>query len=193
MGNNFRVSGPVLICAALMLLVLPLKWILAAVMAALVHEGFHVLAIYLCGGRLRSFRIGNGGAVLETEPLTRGKELFCALAGPVGGLLLLLIARQIPRIALCATIQSLYNLLPVYPLDGGRVLRCATERWLGDTGAQRVCLWSERVFYAAVVALGLYGTFCLGLGLLPLIPAVFLLMRIKSRKIPCKAGFKGVQ
>ncbi len=193
MGNKLRVSGSVLILAALMLLVLPLKWLLAATAAALIHEAFHILAVQLCGGRIRAVRIGKGGAVLEAEAMTRGKEAFCALAGPIGGLLLLLFANQVPRVALCAAAQSLYNLLPVYPLDGGRALKCLTEQWLGDKAASSICLWSERVFYIAVAVLGIYGTFCLGLGFFPLLPAVFLLLRIKSGKIPCKEPSKGVQ
>ncbi len=193
MGNKLRVSGPVLILAALMLLVLPLKWLLAAAVAALIHEAFHILAIRLCGGSVRAVRIGRGGAVLDAEPMTRGKEAICALAGPLGGLLLLLLAKQIPRIALCAAVQSLYNLFPVYPLDGGRALRCLAEQWFGEKAARSICQWSEGIFSICVALLGLYGTFCLGLGLFPLLPAGFLLLRIKSGKIPCKERAKGVQ
>ena len=117
------ISPSACVLAAFMLLLLPIKWIFAALVAAAFHEGCHILAVWLCGGNIATLSIGDRGAVLQAGSLSAGKSIICSLAGPLGSLFLLLFLRFIPRIALCALVQGIYNLLPIYPLDGGRVLQ----------------------------------------------------------------------
>ena len=181
------------ILLALMVLVLPVRWLLAVFAAALFHELCHCAMIRLCGGRTLSVQIGGSGTTLETEAMTPGKELLCALAGPVGGLLLLTMMRWLPRLVICAAIQSLYNLIPVYPLDGGRALRCFLSFLFPREKAETISLWVERLCLAGILGLGMYGTFFLRLGWMPLIYAGILLYQLSRRKIPCKPVRQRVQ
>lgn len=192
-NTRFQASGAACILGALLLLVLPLKWLAAASAAAVFHEVCHLAAVKLCGGGIRRMIVGGWGARMEVGPMSRGRELLCALAGPAGGLLLLLFADWIPRTAVCAAFQSVYNLLPMYPLDGGRALRCGADLLLPPDKAYLLCIWAERVCKCAVVLLGVYGTVVLKLGLLPGMAAFFILMKTNPVKIPCKEGFQGVQ
>lgn len=107
----------------LMILLLPMRWIVAAAIAAALHELGHCGALRLFGGSLHRIKIGISGAVLEASGLTPGAEIICLLAGPLAGLFPLMVARIFPTIAICGLVQSAYNLLPVYPLDGGKILR----------------------------------------------------------------------
>lgn len=170
-----------LLMLALAVLVLPLQWLIAILLAALFHELCHYLAIRCCGGQIIGISADMGGARLEVAGLSNQQELVCALAGPIGGLSLLFLIRWIPRTAICGVFQSLFNLLPVYPLDGGRALRCGMEWILPLEQADRVCIWVRRISLGLVLGLGVYGTVFLGLGLMPL-----LLCGIIFGKITCK-------
>ena len=120
---EWSVSGRALVFFGAMLLLTDARWVLAAAAAAAVHELGHLAVLWLYGRRIFGFRADLGGAVIRTEPLPAREELLCALAGPLAGLLTVLFFRFLPRLACCAAVQSFYNLLPIYPLDGGRVCR----------------------------------------------------------------------
>ncbi len=92
--------------------------------SACVHELGHIAAIALMGGSIRSMQISLRGAVLETAFLSGPQEAFCAAAGPLAGLLLVFFYRLSPWLAFWSLSQSLFNLFPMYPLDGGRALAC---------------------------------------------------------------------
>ena len=178
---------------ALALLVLPVRWIFAAAFAAVFHELCHYAVVRLCGGSIRSVTTSLSGARMGVRGLSEPKELLCALAGPMGSLLLLLFVRWVPRIAVCAGFQGLYNLIPVYPLDGGRAVRCFANMIFPLTIAQRICDWVERACLIGIFGLGLYGCFVLRLGLLPLLVSVCAVLRIVQGKIPCKLWGNSVQ
>lgn len=193
MARRLRISGWALIWLALLLLVLPLRWIISAICAAGFHECCHILAIRLCGGRINGFRIGQSGAVLDTAMLTRHQELLCALAGPAGSALLVLTANRFPRLAVCALFHGIYNLLPVYPLDGGRAIRCAAELFLGEETAESFCLWVTRCFSISLFASAIYVSFAYRMGILPVLLTGMLLIRTNYRNYPCKERLWRVQ
>ena len=187
MRNN---SPWLLFVLALALMVLPLWWIFAALLAAIWHECCHFFALHLYGGRALGFRAGVMGAVMEVRFSSPGQELVCALAGPVGSLLLLLMARWLPRTAICAGFQGLYNLLPIYPLDGGRVVRCLSQLWLPPEIGNDLCQWLEKICLLGLMILAVYGCFVLHLGIAPILVGAWMICRIK---IPCKPCRNSVQ
>ena len=121
-----------------------------------------------------------------------GKALFfSALAGPAGGLLLMLLLRVAPRVALCSLLQSAYNLLPVGALDGGRALSSVLRAIMPEQRATAVLRTVETVILSIVLIAGVYGTIILRLGILPATAALTLIFRCK--KIPCKEAALRVQ
>ncbi len=90
------------------------------------HELGHILALYLLGEKIHMFKMHASGASIMTEPLGYKKELLAAASGPAMNLLLfVLTANAFPKTALVNLCLFSYNTLPIYPLDGGRILHSA--------------------------------------------------------------------
>ena len=185
MGSRERVIPIVVKPSFLLLLVIsllavPLKWLVSWLAAALVHELFHYVALCLCRISVISVTVGVGGAKISTAPLSVGQECFCALAGPFGGLVLLFLSSYAPAVAVCAFFQSTYNLLPIYPLDGGRAVYCLIQSLFKPTTAEKIMkIWAWAV-WICVSVLGLWLTFCCELGLIPVAVAGFLALQNKK-------------
>lgn len=132
--KRIRIHEDFYFFTAVLLLLLPLRWIVAAFLAALFHELGHYGAVRLLGGSVVSGEISCHGAKMTAAPMSPKAELLSVLAGPAASLLLLLLRHLFPRIAICGLIQGVFNLLPIYPLDGGKALRCIKYMWSSKDG-----------------------------------------------------------
>ena len=186
MAHRISISGGACLLLALMLLFLPLQWVAAALLAAAVHEAGHLAAIFLLGGHVHGVEIGMRGALIRVGEMGRGAELACALAGPLAGASMLLFAGTAPRLALCALIHTAYNLLPMYPLDGGRVLACAAALLWQPLMAQRVCRWVAMLCGCALLVFGIWLWWHLGMGILPLVGTILVIYRSIAEKFLAK-------
>jgi Zn-dependent protease len=132
----------------------PLYWILGAVSAillfvtVLLHELGHSLVALHYGVPVQSITIFIFGGVsqISAEAPDAGAELWIALAGPavsaalavVFGLMQPLVSAFGPIFALAKYLAyingglALFNLIPGFPLDGGRVLRAILWRTTGN-------------------------------------------------------------
>ena len=104
-------------------------WELAGLLTAIFfHELGHALALWGFGKRIYSLRWSISGPILACESFDdHREELCCALAGPLSGFLWAWAARCLPApfgpaAAGYSVLLSLFNLLPVPSLDGGRML-----------------------------------------------------------------------
>lgn len=127
---------------------------------------------------VHSLCLGLQGAVLRTGPLRYRDELLAAAAGPAMNLALLLaFSRTLPRFALVNFCLLAYNLLPFYPLDGGRLLRAVLRTLL----PLRAAVWAERgvclLCGALLLACAGYLTLCWHAGPWPLLVCLLLGLR----------------
>ena len=116
----------------------------ALLLAALLHELAHYAVLRLFGVRTARFTVTGLGATLcvpELHRLSYGAELLSAAAGPLMNLLLWVVLSltgrdQLTLFAGAQMVLGILNLLPVRPMDGGRILWLAaaylTEPYTAD-------------------------------------------------------------
>jgi Zn-dependent protease len=156
------------------------------------HEYGHVLAARRYGIRtpdIPLLPIG-GVASLERMPDKPQQEIVIALAGPVVNLAIALVlfliwpgvvsplqmteleTPMIARVATANILLAVFNLIPAFPMDGGRVLRALLAFVLGYTRATRVAAIIGMGFAVVFMFVGLFGSpLLLLIGLFMLIAA----------------------
>ena len=106
------------------------------------HEAGHLAAIKICGlhvERCTLFPFGGEIKMKQTFTSTPRQRLFIAFGGPIAtiGLLIACLFIEHPLIGDIIKINSfllLINLLPIWPLDGGRIIVATCEMiWKHET------------------------------------------------------------
>lgn len=173
------------------LLIFPLPWVGAWLLAATVHELFHLLAARLSGTAVERISLGGGGMEMKIGLSGPRQAFFTAMAGPLGSVFLIFLAPWIPRTAVCGFVQAVFNLLPIMPLDGGRALRVLLCRFRKD--GRRIAARVEQGTIFLVFAACCYGFFRLELGIFPILLLLLFLLRTGKIKISCKPGLQRLQ
>lgn len=140
--------------------------------ALLAHELAHSYVALREGLPVRSITlfIFGGVAQMAREPKTAGGEFRMAIAGPVTSLVIGALCWILSRLAgqgalhllfrylaFINVVVALFNLLPAFPLDGGRVFRSAVWYFTGNQArATRLATLAGQGFAYAFMALGVF-------------------------------------
>lgn len=178
--TSYRIDFGFYIYLACGILFVPLRWFMAWLFAAAIHEICHFLVIKWHNIRILQVRFTGWGVFIQTEPMERKEELISALAGPLGGMALMLCLRVAPRLAICAAIQSAYNLLPIYPFDGGRALHGALLCLFSSDKARCIECYISFVLFSVLFGLSVAICLKLRVGLYPVVFVVLLWLRYKK-------------
>ena len=154
---NLRVTPGFAVLLGLLIALDPGGLCLPLMAAAALHELGHLAALRHCGAAVAELRLGVLGAVIAAGPMPPETERRCAVAGPLASLLGLGLFPVFPRFALLSGLLALANLLPVWPLDGGRILRTLwPERADLVSGLTAVVLLLAACLMTAVIHRGLW-------------------------------------
>lgn len=121
--TEIEITPGAFVTAAACVLLLPLKWIISVLIAAAVHEMGHLAALKYCGIPVCGIRIGSCGVKILTVFMLPKQEILCSAAGPLCSLSLLLLWGEYPLLSFIGLVQGVFNLLPFYPMDGGRIVK----------------------------------------------------------------------
>lgn len=153
--------------------------VVGLLISIVLHEFSHSLVARRYGLPIRgiSLFIFGGIAEMEDEPPSPKAEFMMAIAGPLASFAIAAILWQfvgfepgqtVPGwgeavafyLAYLNVVLGVFNLIPAYPLDGGRVLRSALWAWSRDL--------DKATFWASNVGRG-FGLLLMGLGFLAIL------------------------
>lgn len=122
------------------------KFAVILIVQLLIHEYGHIFAMKKVGIKTKGIYLipfVGGAAVASEDFKTRRDEVYVALMGPIFGfgcalvMMIIYYFTQIPMYAAGASwmaMVNLFNLLPINPLDGGRVMKSiafSLNSWFG--------------------------------------------------------------
>lgn len=146
MRHKIHSTGGFWLLIGALLWAAPFPVIWAWGLACLVHELGHWAMLRALGGRVEGLLLTGLGAVLRPRRarlFSYGEECWLALAGPGASVLLAVLVGGWPGfgglVGRVSLLLGLFNLLPAWPLDGGRVVWAAVSRWMGPTRGVSVC------------------------------------------------------
>jgi len=145
---------PLFVVAFAVALVCGFGWVAAALLfAVLVHEFSHAVAAARFGVRTDCITLLPFGAEISIDCayLSKDKKVLVLLAGPMGNIIAAIVLSSLlwlfPHLFLVVevliianAVPGVLNLLPIYPLDGGKILFLATHE------ARWVVWWSNMFF-----------------------------------------------
>ena len=201
MGVNvparFSVSAGAVILAAAACCFGAVQLLVLVFIAAVAHELGHYFALRFCGGSLTEIRLSVTGVTMRhNAPATYMGEILTAASGPAASAALsaaaacaarLMESAFAYRLAGVSLLFCLFNMLPFFPLDGGRILYAAVARAFGLLAADRVsCIASCTVIFFVLCA-GTYVLAVTGMNFTLLLTAVWMLIHY------CKNGNNSIK
>ena len=124
---------------------------------AFIHELGHLLAGVLCGMKPEKLEIKPYGVSISFKLFPKDynikigksnklevKKILVALAGPVTNLLIIIVSLNLPveffaklMIIYSNILITIFNLMPIYPLDGGRIVKSILSITFGKRKAEK--------------------------------------------------------
>ncbi len=180
---SIKFSCDAILLAATLIICSDYELIIPWIMAVFIHEAGHVFAIILLGGTIDALTVNAGGLKISynSKILSYKHALICAITGPALGLVSAFAASHLgftvyAGISLCINI---FNLIPVRPLDGGKILLNLTS--IIFDRPEKIIVAIELIFLTALFGASLWLLMTTGAGVLFFITCVLTFYYCKER------------
>ena len=166
---KFKIDLKIFLIAILFFMTSQIKVYAIMMICAIIHELGHLLVGILLGMKPEKLEIIPVGIrvtfktkIKQTNKLEI-KKIFVAIAGPVVNLILIYIA-AISKTNIISKINFIYanlllviiNLVPIYPLDGGRILKGIISIFKGKKKAEQTINKISIIIGIIISALGIW-------------------------------------
>jgi stage IV sporulation protein FB len=163
LGKVF-ISGGFVFCFSVLYIILSFEFIFIIILAIVLHEAGHLIAIKKLGGKINEIRLESMGALISYDGsnMSYVSELLAALAGPLMSLLIALLAAFLGKkfgglwftLSGFSLIFCIFNLLPIAVLGGGRMLYMTMAHCWGLDIAERAGFSVSCAFSLLIMILG---------------------------------------
>ncbi len=198
---EIKISAPMAACMVLWILAGSGSMALAAVCAVFAHELAHCTVAYGLGIKTESIEIYIFGGEAQMHGLEENYafEAIVACAGPLTSLLLGYLWQNAVSLGVlpvwndfveyCYS-MAMFNLIPVYPLDGGRILSAAFKTLWGVKKGYLRCVKLGIAASACLMLFNLYELLFFGRGSSIVMAAFITIASLRALKKPCYTGLR---
>lgn len=138
---NLKIS-PFLIIYVVITVFMNPSYILPTISAIILHELGHILCAKILRAKITRLTLSPLGAQMKLEGVIPYKdELLIAFAGPLFGILgfgFTIFYTPLKTFSIISLILSIFNLLPLPSLDGGRMLKCTLCLFFPLNAAEKI-------------------------------------------------------
>ena len=169
---EFKIDIKIFLIAIVFLLVNQIEMYILFMLFAIIHECFHLLAGIILGYKVKSMRIMPLGLSIcfkekEEEYNTKirksnfnnVKKIIILIMGPISNIIIAFIFAilDIAEPVYINVLIAIFNLLPIYPLDGGQILNRVLRIIYGNFEAYRISNSINNIIMSIITALASIG------------------------------------
>lgn len=156
---DFKIDIKIFLVLFLFLIFKQLEMYILFMIFVIIHEFFHLLTGIILGYKIKSLKIEILGISLgfheNINKYNNIRKIIILMMGPISNIIIALIFDflKLPKIVYVNLVIAIFNLLPVYPLDGGQILNRILGIIYGNIEAYKITNWVNTMIMSLITAI----------------------------------------